>query len=186
MCGHAPIGPGVRVFFFSKVTLLCPARVSKIDILVSSTGYFNKGFWDHLKQRSCFKGVQASRLLQSGSSLPPGLNRQEGQCTALGRRPQNRAKKGTDPRTGTQNGKVKLFSADRGASRSSSCRRDVGSALAGLRFPVVPVCCSGWPVLVPCRSWSLSWASLFLFLRISWRILVSAFQGHDPRTGQFF
>ena len=57
--------PLVLVFVcsFPKVTLLCPARVSKIDILVSSTGYFNNGIWDHMKQRSCSKGVQASRLI---------------------------------------------------------------------------------------------------------------------------
>ena len=70
---------------------------------------------------------------------------------------------GADPRTvqrmaGTQNGKVKLFPADRG--HHVPAPRDVGSALSGLRLLALPVGRSGWPVLVLCGALSLLVASL--------------------------
>ena len=68
--------------------------------------------------------------------------------TALRRRPQNRAKKGTDPRTGTQNGKVKLFPADRG--------HHVPAPKGGMSGRLCLVCVSLLCLLVALVDWSWS------------------------------
>ena len=101
-----------------------------------------------------------------------GLNRRRVQCTALGRRPQNRH---------SQNGKVKLFSADRG--------HHVPAPKGGMSGWLCLVCVSLLCLLValvgrswspdPCRSWLFPWSSPVssgVFLRY-----VLSGQGRRPR-----
>ena len=69
-------------------------------------------------------------------ALPSGA---ENRAANTGHRPKNRH---------PQNGKVKLFPADRG--HHVPAPKGGMSALSGLRFLALPVGRSGWPVLVPC------------------------------------
>ena len=67
------------------------------------------------------------------------------------------SKEGHRPKNRHSERKGKAVSCRPRASRSSSQGRDVGSALSGLRLLTLPVGRSGWPVLIPCRSWLFPW-----------------------------
>ena len=117
-----------------------------------------------------------------------GLNRQEGQCTALGRRPQNRAS-GTVPRTGKDR-KGEVVTCRPRASPSSSRMGGMSGQLCQvcvlfLRF--VSVGRSGWPVLVSCRSWLLPGyvPVSFRFLRECFSLTSDTDKGAHPITVHF-
>ena len=62
-------------------------------------------------------------------------------------------------------------------------------ALSGLRLLALPVGRSGWPVLVPCRSWLFPWSSLVssgVFSVSSEAGLAFRLEGTDPRTVHIF
>ena len=84
------------------------------------------------------------------SALPSGADPRTEQQT-----------EGADPKNRhSQNGKVKLFPADRGHHVPAPKGGMSGwLALSGLRLLALPVGRSGWPVLVPCRSWLFPWSS---------------------------
>ena len=88
------------------------------------------------------------------SSCQAGTRKAEGSLALpLGADPRTEQKKGHRPKNRHSERKGKAVSCRPRASRSSSQGRDVGSAVSGLLFLVLPVGRSGWLVLVPCRSW---------------------------------
>ena len=62
-------------------------------------------------------------------------------------------------------------------------------ALSGLRLLALPVGRSGWPVLVPCRSWLFPWSSLVssgMFSVSSEAGLAFRLEGHRPKNRHIF
>ena len=90
------------------------------------------------------------------------------------------SKEGHRPKNRHPQRKGKVVSCRPRASRSSSQGRGVGSALPGLRLLALPVGRSGWPVLIPCRSWLFPWFFLGWLTRAPSKAL--ALSGTPLRT----